>query len=139
MTVKDLLGLLGSLSYVIICCILTILIELFVLLFFKNKKKLFRPLLIANVITNPILNLILPSVYVACFFILNKVIDAYLIDYVILRIFEVVIVFSEAYIMKIFSDLKFKTCFKYSLVLNLVSFLLGIFANFAMFFIIMLL
>ncbi len=131
MNFEYLIGLLGKLGYIVVYLIITILIETLVLLFFKNRKTLFRPLLIANIITNPILNLILPAIYLAIqfvgdFFIRDYIIIVWLLQIIILVLFEVLVVFAEAYIIRFFTSLEYKSCVKYSLILNLISFLLGL-------------
>lgn len=122
--VKVLLWILQKFGYVIFFCLLTLIVELFVLLFFKNRKALRRPLIIANVITNPILNLILPAIYILCFNFVNFK-AVYYVIYGILFVLEVLVVFAEAYIIRFFTNLNYKKCLKYSIVFNLVSFLLG--------------
>ncbi len=125
-----LLGLLGKLGYIAIYLISTIIIELVVLLFFKNRKTLFRPLLIANLITNPILNLILPAIYLLVTYLLEHVFMAFLIVVAsVWLVLEIAVVFSEAYIIRFFTALRYKTCFKYALIFNLVSFLAGLIIN----------
>ena len=134
MIFEYLFELLGKLGYIVIYLAITILIEMLVLLFFKNRKTLFRPLLIANLITNPILNLILPAIYIGIeflgvMFIRVSIIIVWSLQIIVLVLFEILVVFSEAYIIKFYTDLKFKSCFIYSLILNLVSFLLGLIIN----------
>ena len=121
--IEYLIELLKCLFYVFIYCITTVIIELIVLLFFKNKKALFKPLIIANVITNPILNLILPSIYLLCYKISNNAIVINSLEYGVLILFEVLVVISEAYILRCFTNLKLKVCYKYSIMFNIISFL----------------
>ncbi len=128
-----LLDLLGILCYILLYCIITLFIELVVLLFFKNKRTLFRPLIIANVITNPILNLILPAIYIACYFMSNNVIIYYSFSFGFLILLEFLVVFSEAFIISLFANLKYKTCLKYAVIFNLVSFLVGLIISFISF------
>ncbi len=127
MPIEYLLGLLGKLGCIAIYLILTIIIELLVLLFFKNRKTLFRPLLIANLITNPLLNLILPAIYLLVYYLLIHDFWAFVIVIAsVWLVLEIAVVFSEACIIRFFTALGYKTCLKYALIFNLASFLLGL-------------
>jgi hypothetical protein len=121
----------GYFAYIVFYLLFTLIVELFVLLFMKNKKVLFRPLLIANVITNPILNLILPGTYLIfryCFSFSFKITFYYfdLASILATLLLEILVVFSEAYIFKFFTNLKYKKCLKYSFIFNLTSFIAGL-------------
>lgn len=107
-------------------CILTCVFELLTLIFFKNRKKLFRPVLIVNVITNPILNMIYPLIYsITVEATMSFSISRYL-GTAFLIIMEVGVVILETYMYGYFTDLPLKTRRRISITLNTVSFLLGL-------------
>lgn len=124
MTDRFMLNITKCVVGIVFLLLLTLALELLTLLFFKNKKTLFRPVLIANVISNPILNLMLPAMYLACYKLSSNLTIYFQIA--ILVIMEILVILGEAYIIKFFIGESYKKCFKYSLILNLVSALLGL-------------
>ena len=95
---------------------LAIEVNLYMLLDYKNLK-LFILVTIINVISNVSMNLIL-------FFIQNET-----LYYVILSIYEISVVFLEAFFVTLFLKYKYTSSLLFSFMANLASFLMGLLIN----------
>jgi len=102
-----------------ICCIATILLEGFPLIVMRERKKWFKASLLCNVVTNPILN---SSLILCTYFMDNKQNELF-----VMIVFEVVVVFVEAVIYSKMLNKEFWKCFIVSLVLNALSFFIGLY------------
>ena len=102
----------------------TVLVETLALCFFKDRKKRLLPQLYCNLITNPLLHLILPLCYMAISSLCggeNKVLNA-----VALLALEIAIVFAEAWLAGLFIQEPYKKRLQISAILNALSFGLGV-------------
>lgn len=108
----------------LIPCLFTVAVETLVLLYIKDGKKWLKPQLICNVITNPLLHLLLPLAYLLGTAILGGYNTAW--NTAMLIIFEVGIVFAEASLVRFWIDEPYKKRLLVSAILNTASFLLGL-------------
>ena len=105
-------------------CVFTVLVETLALCFFKDRKRRIKPQLYCNVITNPLLHLILPLCYIGIASLCggeNKVLNA-----LALLALEIAIVFAEAWLMGLFLKEPYKHRLKISAIVNAASFGLGL-------------
>ena len=105
--------------YLVILCqlLFTVLIEGSVMIVWQNSKEALGYSVLANLMTNPPLNLVL--LYMAT---CRMGIEETLIIRIVL---EVLAIFAETLAYKGMMNLNFKKAFAISLVLNLVSFIIG--------------
>ena len=108
----------------ILALVLTIIIEWVVMWLLTHSVAMCKYNLYCNMVTNPILNLILSGVM---YFLSEKMMlgasECYFIPLIIL---EPAVVFSEMAIYRLITGKRKKECFKLSLLTNLVSALAGI-------------
>ena len=110
-------------------CLATCITELIVLMFFKDRKHLYKSVLIVNVITNPILNMIYPSIYYFMYWSTNNFIFSYIVGLFALILMEIGVVFMETWMYGFLTDLPLSRRRNISISLNAVSFSLGIFVQ----------
>ena len=103
---------------VIIALLLTELTECVVVLIWENTGKTLKSVILCNLITNPISNLIMMGV--------KSITDSALIYFGLLGLIEIVTILAEGLILSKFTDHGTKKAFKLSLVLNTVSFFFGL-------------
>ena len=95
---------------------LAVEVNLFMLLDYENLK-LFILVSIINIISNSSMNLILISVHNEIWY------------YIVLAIFEVSVVFLEAFFVSLFLKYKYTSALLFSFIANLASFLMGLLIN----------
>lgn len=101
------------------CLVLTILIELTIALILKTKKKDLLNIVLTNIITNPIV-VVVPVYINITYGLIPRNIS--------LLILEILTVFIEGFIYKKFN--KNNTPYRFSLILNISSFLVGLIINY---------
>ena len=112
----------------LIPCAFTVLVDTLVLLCVKDGKRRLKPQLLCNVITNPLLHLWLPLVYMAVTALCGG--ENAVWNSVAVGCLEIGIVFAEAGIAGIYIKENYKKRLLYSAIVNASSFVLGlIFAN----------
>ena len=89
--------------------------------FLKDRKKWILSGLLCNVVTNPLLNVIVLLLYVF--------VDNVCIQYSIIIFLECVVLFTEAGLYKLMLEKKYKTCLLASAACNAVSFSVGLIWN----------
>lgn len=104
-------------------CILTIVIETLILIFFKDRRTWIKPVLVVNLITNPIMNCLLPALTV----FISIVCDIFYwhASYLSIIIMELIVIVVETLLFKHFTKQNTLKCFFRSLLMNLFSFILG--------------
>ena len=106
------------LLYMLICLLLTIVIELTIALILGIRKKLdIINIILVNILTNPL---------VVSLTNLISINHGKTISYVFLAIFEIIVVFVEGYIYKKYLSFKKINPFLLSFILNLSSYLIGL-------------
>ncbi len=103
---------------VIIALALTELTECVVVLIWENDSKTLKSVLFCNLITNPTVNLIMLGI--------RHFTKSLVVYFGILGFFELLTIYVEGVILSRMTDYDTKKSFKFSLVLNLVSFLFGL-------------
>lgn len=106
-------------------CTLTILLESVLCLIVRQKLAWWKASVICNIVTNPILNVIL--MLLASLSVPSLIITAALL------VMEVVVVFVEAYFYRCMLNKAYRHCFLFSLIANLLSFGIGTFFEDALF------
>ncbi|MBR7141503.1 MAG: hypothetical protein IKD03_05100 [Clostridia bacterium] len=118
------------LVWLIIVCTINLGIEFIVAAVMRKSEEFKTPLIVSNVLTNPAINGILPYAYFQLIGGLESAQLGLTLSWVTLIVLEIIVVFTEALIYYCFTKRKFWECVKYSLIINAVSFLLGvIFSN----------
>ena len=105
-------------------CAVTCVVETFVLLFFKDGKRRMLPQLFCNVVTNPLLHLLLPLGYLAIASLCGRQNAAW--NAVLLTVSEIGIVFAEAGLCGLFIQEPFQKRLLFSALLNVASFSVGL-------------
>lgn len=115
------MGIASSLALFLLACLAsTIVIELILAIFFKVRGKNLLVVLLAQIITNPLLVLISNLVY----YLLERNIVVF---YVVLVVLELIAIFVEGVLYRdFFKKYKRMNPFMLSLWLNLFSFLIGV-------------
>ncbi len=108
----------------LILCLATCLFEAFALLLMEKPREWFKPVLLCNVLTNPILNMILPAVY--AFTYVFDMRTGGVASFLILLVLELGVVFLEAWMLGVFIDAPFRKRLKVSFGLNAFSFVWGL-------------
>ena len=108
----------GIIIILLALCISTCVIEIIPLLFLKNKGKWIKTSILCNVVTNPILNMVLAF--------LTLVIASNLIFIIITVILEIAVVGFETFIYYNAIDEKLRKCIVISLLTNICSFAMGL-------------
>lgn len=100
-----------------LCCVTTILLESIPILFLKNKKAWWKASILGNVVTNPVLNVIV---------LLLRILlpEDNLVTGVII-VLEIAVVFFEAWFYRLQLSNPYKDCILFSLLANGLSFVLG--------------
>ena len=88
----------GVVIYLLINCIITVVTEVILLVVYK-KNEYILPCVIMNVISNPILNLLLPAIYYVCGYAL---VGSFILKWLALLIMEGLVIVGEALILKFF-------------------------------------
>lgn len=101
----------------VLCLVVTIIVEGIVIFIKYGRKDYVYYSLLCNVLTNPILNLLL------CVLVLVLGSEIYMIA---LMILEIIVVIVEAYVYKILCHFLDKEALKVSLLLNISSYLIGL-------------
>ena len=107
-----------------ICCAATIVLEGIPILFLKSKKAWWKASILCNVVTNPLLNVIV--------LFLPVVLDDYLLIAWLVMALEVVVVFFETWFYQLMLEKSCKKCFLFSLIANGFSFVVGSVLNILM-------
>lgn len=115
----------GVVIYLLINCIITVVTEVILLVVYK-KNEYILPCVIMNVISNPILNLLLPAIYYVCGYAL---VGSFILKWLALLIMEGLVIVGEALILKFFLSYPFDDCIKHSAWLNITSFIVGLIIN----------
>ena len=105
-------------------CVFTVLVETLALCFFKDRKRRIAPQLYCNVITNPLLHILLPLGYMAVTVLCGG--ENLVWNHVLLLALEIAIVFAEAWLMGLFLKEPYKHRLKISAIVNAASFGLGL-------------
>ena len=100
-------------------CVSTITLESIPVLFVKNKRSWWKASLICNVVTNPILNVVV--------FLLTAILYPNDVVYPVILVLECAVVLIEAYFYKRMLNSSFTACLMFSLIANLLSFSAGMF------------
>lgn len=109
----------GTIIFILLLlCAGTCLIEIVPLLFFKNAKKWIKTSLLCNVITNPIINLVLA--------LLTLVVTNEVLFIAIAIIMEIAVIVFETFIFYTVTDESLKKCIMVSVLINLCSFAIGL-------------
>ncbi len=106
---------------IFIALFLTCIIEAMTQCFLKDRKKWIFSGLLCNVVTNPLLNVIV--------LILYAFVDNVCVLYLIIIFLECVVLFTEAGLYKLMLDKKYKTCLLVSAACNALSFSVGLMWN----------
>ena len=118
-----------SVLIIVVLCVTTMLLESVMLLLVKDSGKWIKAGLLCNLITNPILNMILPTVYR-----LIDIIVGYpygiIVCYVVLFLLEVGVVFFETWIFGFFVNESFGKRLKVACIINAFSFFIGLLLNY---------
>lgn len=104
-------------TFLVIICVLTCIIEIIPLLFLKNRWKWIRTSLLCNVITNPIMNTILA---ILAIYVTNLIVYAGIVI-----ILEIAVIMFEAFIFHNVMDESMKKCMVISVIINICSFIVG--------------
>lgn len=102
-------------------CALTCIFETLTLLFFKDRKDWIKPVLICNVLTNPVLNMIYPF--------LQELLEGareYALSVYLLLALEVGVVFLETWLLGFFVEKSYKRRLGVSVAINVASFVVGL-------------
>lgn len=102
--------------------IATCIFEIIPLLFFKNRGKRIATSLLCNIVTNPLLNVIL--------FLVSALVPNQAIYIVVLLILELAVVALESFIIYNVMDENVTKCIKVSAICNAFSFLMGLVVTF---------
>ncbi len=102
-------------------CALTCIAEVVPLLFIKNRWSLVRTSLLCNVVTNPVLNVVVAMVLVGT--------NNYTAYYLVLALLEITVVFVEGLYYRHFVGIEYKKAFLVSLIANVFSYLVGAIVN----------
>lgn len=111
----------GVLLLLAFLCGATILLEGIPILFLKNKKTWWKASILCNVVTNPILNvivLLLPVLLREANWVVGVVF-----------VLEVAVVFFEAWFYRLMLGNTYKACLMFSLIANGISFVVGSILN----------
>lgn len=100
-------------------CVSTITLESIPVLFVKNKRSWWKASLICNVVTNPILNVVI--------FLLTAILQSNDVIYPVILVLECAVVLIEAYFYQRMLNSRFTACLVFSLIANLLSFSAGMF------------
>ena len=100
-------------------CVSTITLESIPVLFVKNKRSWWKASLICNVVTNPILNVVI--------FLLTAILQSNDVIYPVILVLECAVVLIEAYFYQRMLNSKFAVCLIFSLIANTISFSAGMF------------
>lgn len=106
---------------IFIALFLTCITEAVVQSFLKDRKKWIISGLLGNVVTNPLLNVIV--------LILYAFVDSECVLYSIIILLECVILFTEAGLYKLMLNKTYKACLLVSAACNAVSFSVGLLLN----------
>ena len=101
----------------ILCLVVTIMVEGIVIFIKYGRRDYAYYSLLCNVLTNPMLNLLL------CLLVLVLGSEIYILALIIL---EIIVVIVEAYVYKILCNFSKKEALKLSLLLNVSSYLIGL-------------
>ncbi len=103
-------------SSLIISLILTLIIEYIIIKLFFMRKKVFIPVLLVNILTNPLV------VYI------YNIMDIYSFAYkdIILIILELLVVIVEGYIYQYLLEIKWKKSLIISFISNVLAYLIGV-------------
>ena len=102
-------------------CALTCIAEVIPLLFFGDRCRLVKTSVLCNVVTNPVLNVIVAMVLVYT--------NSYAIYYIVLVLLEILVLLVEGLYYKHFCEIKLKRALLISLLANIVSFVVGTIVN----------
>lgn len=98
--------------------VMTCVLEIFAVLFFKERKRLVGASLVCNVLTNPALNLFLV--------LMSSVLTASRWYIPTVLICEIAILFFEGWLYTMLTDIKKKKCYAISAAANIFSFTAGL-------------
>ena len=104
-------------GYLVVLCFATVLLESIPILFVRDRMAWWRASVICNIVTNPLLNVIvlLLSVYLPNEILLQPTV----------LILEGIVVFAEAYFYQRMLDQAWVPCLLFSLIVNGISFGIG--------------
>ena len=105
----------------VVTCALTCIAEAVSLLFFGDRWRLVKTSVLCNIVTNPVLNVIVAMVLVYT--------NNYTIYYVILALLELLAVFVEGLYYKHFCEINLKRALLISLLANVCSLVVGTVVN----------
>lgn len=109
----------GTIIFILLLlCVGTCVIELVPLLFLKDAKKWVKTSLLCNVITNPIINLVLA--------LLTLLIANEILLIAVAIILELAVIAFESFIFYTVTDESLKKCIIVSLLINICSFAIGL-------------
>ena len=100
-----------------ICCLFTIFLEFLAALCMYSKRQWIKSSVICNLITNPILNLIL--------FIILAFIESSFVFLLSVLVLEIIVFIVEAFIHKKVLNKKIGICLLFSFISNTFSFIIG--------------
>ncbi len=105
----------------ILTCAITCVTEIVPMLFLKDRWGFVKTSLLCNIVTNPVLNVIVAMVLVGT--------NNYTAYYIVLAILEIFVVFVEGLYYKHFVGIRYKKALLISLVANLCSYVCGTIIN----------
>ncbi|MBQ8658632.1 MAG: hypothetical protein IJ506_05810 [Clostridia bacterium] len=111
----------------LILCLATCLFEGIALLLLHDRKKWLAPSLLCNVITNPILNMVLPFLYSVVVYWTD--IFSFFLNPLMLICLEIGVIYMEAWLYGFFVPHPFKRRLKVSCAVNAFSFVVGLLFN----------
>ena len=100
-------------------CLATIILESIPVLVVHHKLAWWKASLICNVVTNPILNVVI--------FLLTAILQSNDVIYPVILVLECAVVLIEAYFYQRMLNSRFTACLVFSLIANLLSFSAGMF------------
>lgn len=107
-------------ALVLTCC-LTCIAEFVPLLFLKNRWSFVRTSILCNIVTNPVLNVVVAMVLVYT--------NDYTAYYIVLAFLEIAVVFVEGLYYKRFVGIEYKKAVLVSLIANVCSYVAGTIVN----------
>lgn len=97
----------------ILFCVATIFLEAIPIAFVREKKQWWRASILCNVVTNPILNILV--------FLLTAYMRSYELTMFLFVLLEIAVVFLEAYFYHRMLNKPYKQCLLFSFIANLIS------------------
>lgn len=103
-------------SSLIISFVLTFIIEYIIIKLFFIKKKVIIPVLLVNILTNPLIVYIYNIMYIFSFHYID----------IVTIVLEILVVIVEGYVYKHLLEIKWKKALIVSFITNIIAYLLGI-------------